>query len=88
MLSRFCDRRCYHCRAFVGEARFGHCRLNPPQVSPMLVEKPSGKIADAYVARNDAGDIDCNYPPVNPVDSWCLSYRRHWRRWWGFVERA
>ena len=90
LMQRLADRRCYHCKNFVGDARYGHCRANPPQVGPLLAEKASARTAAAFVVRNDPGDVDCNYPPVNPTTCWCRSgYRRHWRRWQQFpaIER-
>jgi hypothetical protein len=89
-LTRLAERRCYHCRNFVGDARYGHCRLDPPTVSPLLAEHPSAKREAEFVVRNRAGDVDCNYPPVTPTTCWCRrGYARHWRRWLNFplVER-
>jgi len=93
LVRRLAERRCWHCRSFVAgtSAGVGHCRANPPTVMPLLAEKPSARTENTFVVRNDGGDVDCNYPPVNPVTCWCRSgYRRHWARWLQFpaVERT
>jgi hypothetical protein len=84
MLSRLFEKRCCHCRNFVGDAKFGHCRALPPQVNLRMLERSEQRV----VCTKD-GDVDSNYPLVNPQWWWCGTlYRRHWRRWWRGVGAA
>lgn len=66
MIGRIFEKRCYHCRNFVGDLKFGHCRALPPQVNLRMVERGEQR----SVCTKD-GDVDSNYPLVNPQWWWC-----------------